>query len=280
MADLVEAIASFYKSRVVNDIPVMFFWMEVCFDFQAVHQNKLAMVRTALTKRRKASLLKLYLRATDIGNVELPAFTEVHRQYELLLDRIESVDDTYRRSWARKGDVSSAFASETECDDGDGDSDVGQSIRKGANKFMVLGKGGNMVLSSKAIIADLFTQKKLHDGLHDILYLLNHCMLKTISEAVVESMGCCVDVHANGKRGLDAKKYSMEAVIDRNGPPLAKADSLIEDALDSYFEEHNGKQGRGKWHFKHSRLNAKFVAKSKVCVGEELKVAKLPFLCD
>ena len=60
------------------------------------------------------------------------------------------------------------------------------------------------------------------------------------------------------------KKYSMEAAIDRNGPPLTKADSFIKDALDSYFEEHNGKQGGGKWHFKHLKLDARFVAKNKV----------------
>ena len=86
-------------------------------------------------------------------------------------------------------------------------------------------------------------------------------MLKTINEDVFESMGCCVDVHADGERGLSADKYSQEALIDRNGPPLAKADSLIKRALDSYFEQHLESKvvSGGAWHFRQTSVDAKFI---------------------
>lgn len=256
MGDLVAAFAAFYGSRVVDDIPVMFSWMEVCFDFQSIHQNKQVAVMVlqrgitaTLEKSRKHALCKLYLWATDIGKVKLPSFEVIHQQYCVMVDRLISADRRRKAAWS------------------------GETGK-------VLGAGGKMVASSRVIVADLFTKSDLYTGIHDLLYLLNHCILKTINEAVVESMGCCVDVHASGKRGLSAEKYSMEAVIDRNGPPLAQADSLIKNALDSYFAEHNGTQGGGTWHFKHVRLGGKFQAKSKVCVAESQTKAKLPFVCD
>ena len=89
-------------------------------------------------------------------------------------------------------------------------------------------------------------------------------------------MGGCVDVHADPKRHLSPGKYTMEAFIDRNGPPLSQADRLLVEALDSYFKEHCSSRG-GAWHF-HTKPSAKSCDISLVCAGEERQVAKFPFI--
>ena len=102
--------------------------------------------------------------------------------------------------------------------------------------------------------------------------------MKTINEAVVESMGCCVDVHAAPKRHLSAEKYAIEAFIDRNGPPVSAADKLLASALDLHFEKYNSKQGGGSWRFHTKDSTAKYSRQSKVVVGEASNPTKLPFM--
>ena len=67
-------------------------------------------------------------------------------------------------------------------------------------------------------------------------------MVKTHAEGVVESMGNMVDIHGDKKRGLDISDIGKEALIQWNGPPLAKADRLGKAALDRLF-------GVGRWNF-------------------------------
>jgi hypothetical protein len=100
---------------------------------------------------------------------------------------------------------------------------------------ITINRRGSPAPSNTRIIKDLLTKEKIYNDVPDILYLLSHCMMKTVNEAVVESMGCTVDQHANEGRHLSNNKYSMEAMIHRNGPPLHLADSLIKTALDRYF---------------------------------------------
>jgi len=66
----------------------------------------------------------------------------------------------------------------------------------------------------------------------------------------------------------------MEAVISRNGPTLAHADSLIEAALDMYFKE---KTSNGKWHFKSASGSALNNA-GKVMVRHTTEKSKLKFM--
>ena len=74
------------------------------------------------------------------------------------------------------------------------------------------------------------------------MFFFNHMVLKTANEAVVESMGCIVDKHATGARGLGQPKYAREAFIHWNGPKPHDADRMLAAALDLHF--------KGKpWHF-------------------------------
>ena len=107
-------------------------------------------------------------------------------------------------------------------------------------------------------------------------------MLKTINEAeaVVESMGRCVDVHAGPSRHLSAEKYAIEAFIDRNGPPVSAAGKLLASALNLHlhFEKCNSKQGGGSWRFHIKDSTSKYFRQSKAAVGEANKPAKFPFM--
>ena len=110
------------------------------------------------------------------------------------------------------------------------------------------------------------------------MYLLSHCILKTVNEAVVESMGMVVDVHADPRRHLSSEKYVEEAVVHRNGPPLAQAGPMIKAALDFWFKFHNQRSG-GSWRFK--QVQKRFFRATSIAVdNEERKQAKLPFLAD
>ena len=52
----------------------------------------------------------------------------------------------------------------------------------------------------------------------------------------MESMGSYVEMHADKRRGtMDISDIGKEALIHWNGPPLARANSLGEAALDRHF---------------------------------------------
>ena len=104
-------------------------------------------------------------------------------------------------------------------------------------------------------------------------------MLKTTSEVVVESMGCCVDVHADPKRHLSPEKCAMAmgACIDRNAPPLSRADGILESAPNIYFSNHNAAQGGSNRHARTSK-GADSNTTSKVAKQEDERQAKFPFM--
>ena len=67
--------------------------------------------------------------------------------------------------------------------------------------------------------------------------------MKSLNEAVVESMGSIVNLHADPQRGLDQENYAMEAMIHWNGPGSPHCENFLTAALNDHF-------GKGKlWHF-------------------------------
>ena len=257
--ELIDAIIAFHKTRVLDDIPVMFDWMGKCFDFSESHlevhlaSNELDVCVGIDHSIRLPHLRRIYLWATEVGHVKLPDFTEVARQYTELLSRARGASAVDKAAWS---DDSPKYLG----------LDMQSEQRAGQRK------------SSKVIVKDILTRSSYYNGPHDIVYLLQHCMLKTINEAVVESMGCCVDVHADPSRHLSAEKYAIEAFIDRNGPPVSAADKLLAKALDMHFEKYNSRQGDGSWRFHIKDSTSKYFRQSKVVVGEANKPSKLPFM--
>jgi len=123
-------------------------------------------------------------------------------------------------------------------------------------------------------MAALFTDGALSDGLGDILYAFEQCALKIRNEAVVEGMGSIVNLHADGRRGLNAQAYVQEAFIHVNGPMIDKADGLVTEALDIHF-------GNKPWHFTQRSpmgLNGAFTIESEVISRLKAMKSKLPFM--
>jgi hypothetical protein len=237
---------AFYRSRVTEDSPLYVRWMGECFDLPGLVAGN---VSDEASESRRIHLKKLYQWATQLGHVSLPSFESVNQQYNIMVTRLEGAYPGDKRRW--------------------------NEHKTNTNKStLVYNAAGRKVPSGVAIVKDLFTKEKYYKDIPDVLFLLNHCILKTINEAVVESMGCTVDLHADSGRHLHNEKYSMEAVISRNGPTLAHADSLIEAALDMYFKE---KTSNGKWHFKSAGGSALNNA-GKVMVRHNTEKSKLKFM--
>ena len=80
-------------------------------------------------------------------------------------------------------------------------------------------------------------------------------------------MANLVEIHGNKRRGaMDISDKGKEALVDWNGPPLAKADKLVKEALDHHF-------GKGRWNFV-TRSNKK---DSNVTKRLKMEESGLPF---
>ena len=186
---------------------------------------------------REGALRDIYAAATGAG-VDLAPLTVLTAQLETLrLRLVAAADGDFKKRWFH----------------GDG--------------------GLGCIKSGTVIMKSVFTDRKLHSDIGDILYLFQHCALKTRNEVVVEGIGSIVNMHADGRRGLSANGYEKEAFIHYNGPPLAKADGIIRGALDIHFE---GK----KWHFEKDSYEAqrRFLGSvSQVIERHKDNLGKLPF---
>ena len=251
---LLQAVRSFHKRRILDDTPAMFRWMGAAFDFQVSRlQPPLEMIPTGRDDARVEAATKLALWAVEMGGVGIEVGAVV-QQYKAVLLRLrrEKQPAVLRRLSA--------------VEDSDGKSNL------------VVGGGGGEVLSSRMVVRELLTNEGYYRGCHDFMFLLSHCILKTVNEAVVESMGMIVDVHADPSRHLSSEKYVEEAVVHRNGPPLAQADPVVKAALDFWFKQNN-KRGGGAWRFK--QVQRRHFRTTSIAVdNEERKRAKLPFLAD
>ena len=90
---------------------------------------------------------------------------------------------------------------------------------------------------------------ELSKGLGQILYLLQHCALKSKNEACVEGYGSIIERHASKLRGnQNQENYASEGFTHINGPLVHQADDLVERALNLNFGA--DKDGLPKpWHF-------------------------------
>eukprot|EP00918_Siedleckia_nematoides_P025746 GHVU01055578.1.p1 GENE.GHVU01055578.1~~GHVU01055578.1.p1 ORF type:complete len:390 (-),score=46.99 GHVU01055578.1:512-1681(-) len=133
---------------------------------------------------------------------------------------------------------------------------------------------GKMVLSGTRIMKDLFTTRALYAGLADILYVFEMCVLKTHNESVLESVGNILGIHADDGRAPDPSSVEVEAFVHWNGPPLHRADGIIEAALNKHFEPN-------RWHFgqvSRSCAHGNFSRTSKVIQRLQAVTGRLPFL--
>jgi hypothetical protein len=180
------------------------------------------------------ALKAIYQWAVTMGGVKLPAFTEMWRQHLLLSERLCTAYTDVVRYRERWSPPD---------------------------------------ISGTVIMKDLFTEEKMYSGAPDWLYLFNHCALKTVNEAVVESMGSMLDRHAVGSRGLPMAKYVAESIIHWNAPVTGECEPFLVRALNLHFKG-------GPWHFTSHDEQQRY---SKFSVSEVLDrlaetKSRLPFL--
>ena len=85
-------------------------------------------------------------------------------------------------------------------------------------------------------VLHLFTKfGDLFNGIENFLHLFLRCSVKAHAEAVAESMGNYIDYHSNKRLDLAIPTVGSKSRIHWNGPPLHKANALIESALDRHF---------------------------------------------
>ncbi|CEO98804.1 hypothetical protein PBRA_006918 [Plasmodiophora brassicae] len=184
---------------------------------------------------RRREGLEFVVDAATTGGVHLPVLSTMHRQLETL--RLRLVDKATRDAkW---------FEAE------------------------VRGKPGTSILKC------VFTEEDLYKDIPDIMYLLEHCVLKVSNEAVVEGMGCIIARHAAPGRHLSERSIADEAFIHYNGPDPSNADGILNDALDVYFKG-------GDHHFSQTSLKGQaspFAVIGKVVKGYlNRRIAKVPTL--
>ena len=76
-----------------------------------------------------------------------------------------------------------------------------------------------------------------------ICIFMSIAFLKSCNEAVVESQGSIVDLHADPRRGLSQESYAMESMVHWNGPNTVECEQFLIDSLNLHF-------GKGNpWHF-------------------------------
>jgi hypothetical protein len=79
----------------------------------------------------------------------------------------------------------------------------------------------------------------------DLLYLLEHCILKTSCEAIVESFCSIIGRHGSAGRHPDQGVYTKEAVVAANGPAMGHADEFLSATNDRIFTSNKDTD----WHF-------------------------------
>lgn len=122
--------------------------------------------------------------------------------------------------------------------------------------------------SSTTIMKHLFSDERFYQGVEDWVFFFNHMVLKTSNEAIVESMGCIIDTHADGRRHLNQKAYAEEAFVHWNGPKVHSATKMLTAALDHHF--------KGKpWHFVKSDRGNRESALDRIGRNKQFKVSKV-----
>ena len=98
---------------------------------------------------------------------------------------------------------------------------------------------------------------QLYNDIGGVLHLFLRCASKTHAESVAESMGNCIDIYSDKKRGLDITTVGQETYIKWNGPPVYHAEEIGKEALDIHFN------GRSNWKFvsKSGRTESIFVSR-------------------
>jgi hypothetical protein len=151
------------------------------------------------------ALREIHTWAVDQGEMELKDFAGIKGDYEVLRGRLRLASKTHRHK---------------------------ENWQHAKSSLVVI----------KAI---WHSDRGLGAGCMDLLYLMEHCILKTSCEAIVESFCSVIGRHGSAERHCDQGVYTKEAVVVANGPALGHGDDFISGVNDRIF----AKNKYPGWHF-------------------------------
>ena len=226
-----------WNSRVISKIPEIWSSMAGCLDLRKLIRSPFPLSMAAL--RESFEEIMDWVTSCNIIDHLIPEREELFEQLCVLKRRLQALAKTqeFKHLW------------KTELD----------------------GAG-----TGTTIMKYLFTDKRLYSDVEDFVFLFNHMALKTANEAVIESMGCIVDLHASPQRHLKQLDYSNEALIHWNGPRPHEAKHFLAAALDMHFG--TDKHGKQKpWHFTKSDRGARLFSVDRTSKHQhrEWKVSKV-----
>ena len=103
----------------------------------------------------------------------------------------------------------------------------------------------NEIKSIDVIKRFLSKNEKLYEGIEFIMHSISAACVAISVESIVESVVSIYETRQTKSRTLSDDRANYEMQIGYNGPDLAKADTMLKKAMDSYFKAHK----QGKWHF-------------------------------
>ena len=103
----------------------------------------------------------------------------------------------------------------------------------------------NEIKSIDVIKRFLSKNEKLYEGIEFIMHSISAACVAISVESIVESVVSIYETRQTKSRTLSDDRANYEMQVCYNGPNLAKADTMLEKAIDSYFKAHK----QGKWHF-------------------------------
>ena len=109
-------------------------------------------------------------------------------------------------------------------------------------------------LTSSGIIKDLLSSSLcLYDGIEVSLHIICCGAVKLAVESVVESLVSRYEQHFTKSRQLEEEHKMQEMEIAENGPILVRAEPVLKEAMQKYWDAHNN----GCWHFLRTSRNIK-----------------------
>ena len=226
-----------WNSRVISQIPEIWSSMAGCLDLRKLIRSPCPLSMAAL--RESFEEIMDWVTSCNVIDHLIPEREELFEQLTVLKRRLQALAKTpeFKQLW----------------------------------KTELEGAG-----TGTAIMKYLFTDKRLYSDVEDFVFLYNHMALKTANEAIIESMGCIVDLHASPQRHLKQLDYSNEALIHWNGPRPHEAKHFLAAALDMHFG--TDKHGKQKpWHFTKSDRGARLFSVDRTSKHQhrEWKVSKV-----
>ena len=129
----------------------------------------------------------------------------------------------------------------------------------------------NKRVDPKQILIQLFDKKlKLFENIQLVLHIASCAATKSSVESVMESIVSSYEYASDSRKGFKEESINDIFEIISNGPSPTNCDSIVENALDNYFNN----QQKTSWHF----VTEKVFKKSETILRLEQQKSSLPFM--